>query len=374
MRIHYSAPGKVMVSGEWSILEMGTKAMVAAVNSRVHVHIEGLAGYDGISVSAEEFNVKDARAKYLNGKLLFMNLDDKAKDALKLLAEAVSTSIKFLENKGAKLVPFKITTSSKDLQIIMDGVPKKVGFGSSAAVVVTAVAAVLDFHGYKATKEEIYKLATIAHYYGQGKVGSAFDIAASSYGGLFVYSRFDPNWLTSRIDSGEPLDRIVQEKWPGFLVENLSISNDFHLLIGWTKQEASTSAMVKQMNEFKKSNAEKYNVLIENVASCAKSVIHSWKINDQKGFTDSVNKNKHALKDLGDTSGVNIDTPDLNKLHEIAAKHGAAGKLSGAGGGDCGIAICFDDETAKKITSEWKAAGIQPLETTIDTDGVRKER
>ena len=84
---------------------------------------------------------------------------------------------------------------------MVGGQPKKAGFGSSAAVVVAAIASVLDFHGYKAGKDEIFKLATIAHYSAQGKIGSGFDVAASVYGGVFVYSRFDPEWLVKRMET-----------------------------------------------------------------------------------------------------------------------------------------------------------------------------
>lgn len=371
MTLHYSAPGKLFISGEWSILEMGTKGLVAAVNSRVHVKISG--AHDGIAVSADDFNIRGAKARYENGKLLFENIDEKAKETLKLVSESIAISLRYLEEKYIQFRPFGIETNSKDLQIMMHGQPKKVGFGSSAAVVVATIAAILNYFDYKASKEELYKLATIAHYYAQGKVGSAFDVAASSYGGLFVYSRFDPDWLTKKMESGEKVSKIIEEKWPGFHVEQLAIPNDFRLLIGWTKQEASTSPLVKQMNEYKKNNVEEYSDLIKNVAECADRAIDAWKRGDHERFFKCLQQNRQALAELGEKSGVNIETPDLQLLAHIAEKHGVAGKLSGAGGGDCGIAVCFDHDTEERITSEWKKTGIFPLETTIDRDGVRKE-
>ncbi len=366
----YSAPGKLFISGEWAILEVGNYGLVAAVNNRVCVSTEPA---DKIAVTAEEFKIHDARAEYANSKVSFPGLDEKSRDTLKLLGGALSASLKYLEECGIDVMPFKITTSSKDMQFEVGGELKKVGFGSSAAVVVATIAAVLDFHDHKATKDEIYKLSTIAHYYAQGKVGSAFDVAASTYGGLFVYSRFDPDWLTKKVESSEKLAAIVSQKWPSLVIEELEIPASFHLLVGWTGDSASTSAMVKQMNEFKAKNKDEYFRHYNQIARIAKNVIETFKSKKYNDFYLYIIENEDALSGLGDASGVNIQTPQLKRLSDIAADYGAAGKLSGAGGGDCGIAICFDEVTANNVTSAWQDEGLIPLDVTIDKDGVKRE-
>lgn len=368
--ITYSAPGKLFISGEWAILEVGNCGLVAAVNNRVRVSLERT---DEMIVTAEEFGVRSAKAKYENGKISFPGLDEKQKETLKLLGEALSTALRYLEEQGTEIKPFHIVTSSKDTQFEIGGKLKKVGFGSSAAVCVAAVAAILDFHGYEASKDELYKLSTIAHYYAQGKVGSAFDVAASAYGGLFVYSRFDPGWLTKRVDSGEKLVTIVGQKWPSLFIEKLDIPGNFHLLVGWTGDSASTSAMIKQMNEFKAANSDEYYRLYNKVASIAGRAIDYFRAGNYEEFLSCLTENEAALRELGKVSGVNIETLQLAKLSEIAADYGAAGKLSGAGGGDCGIAVCFDDVTANNITAAWQDEGLILLDVTIDMDGLKKD-
>ena len=365
----YSAPGKLFISGEWSILEVGNRGLVAAVNNRVHVSINESEHF---SASAQEFGVKDVRFDFKEGKTHFHS-DEKTRGTLKLLGEAIGTSLNFLSGHGIHNKPFHISTSSKDTQFEVNGLMKKVGFGSSAAVVVATVAGVLDFHGYKATKEEIYKLATIAHFYAQGKVGSAFDVAASTYGGVFVYSRFDPNWLTKKIESGESLGIIVKEKWPSLVVEEIVVPDDFNLLVGWTGESASTTNAVKQMNEYKSVHKEKYYNLMNSIAKIASHAIDSFKKNEREKFLELLRKNEELLRELGNETGVNIETPELRKLSDIANDYDGAGKLSGAGGGDCGIAVCFDEITANNIISAWSDEGLIPLEVTIDRDGVRKD-
>ena len=46
---------------------------------------------------------------------------------------------------------------------------------------------------------------------------------------------------------------------------------------------------------------------------------------------------------------------------------------SGAGGGDCGIAVCFSAASAEKIREEWKNAGFYVVDADIDKEGVRAE-
>lgn len=367
--MQYSAPGKLFISGEWAILEVGNYGLVAAVDNRVRVSLEPASE---ITITAEEFGINDVKAEYADGRLSIIT-DDKSKETLKLLGEAIATVLKFLADHDISLRPFKIITNSKDTQFEVNGELKKIGFGSSAAVVVAAIAALLDFHGYKATKEEIYKLSTIAHYYAQGKVGSAFDVAASTYGGLFVYSRFDPQWLTSRVESGEKISIIVSKKWSSLVIEELQVPDNFNLLVGWTGDSASTSAMIKQMNVFRETNSDEYYRLYNKVASIAQRAIEAFRQHNYEEFLSYLTENENALRELGEVSGVNIETLQLKKLSEIAADYGAAGKLSGAGGGDCGIAICFDDITENNILAAWQEEGLIPLDVTIDKEGVRKE-
>lgn len=368
--VHYSAPGKLFISGEWAVLEKGNLGLVAAVNHRVHVFVE--ENKDCICITAEEFGIKDVEAHYRNGALV-LDCDDKKKGTLKLLTEAVAITLKFLEENDIDTKNFKITTSSKETLVDIDGEKKKIGFGSSAAVVVATVAGLLDFHDYRAKKEEIYKLAAIAHYFAQGKMGSGFDVAASTYGGLFVYSRFGPEELTKSIEQKKLYD-VVKERWPFLLIEELPVPEDFRLLVGWTKNSASTTAMIKQMNEFKATNSADYLKHYGSIAAVAERSIEAFKKHDKGAFMNCLKENERLLAELGGASGVDIETPELKRLAALAAEAGGAGKLSGAGGGDCGIAVCFDDKTEEKIRSVWKKEGFCVVDASLDRDGAKKER
>mgnify|MGYP000138420300 CR=1 FL=1 len=64
--IKISAPGKLFLSGEWAVLEVGNPGVVAAVNRRVFVEIEES---DVISVSVDDFGIENAEAEF-DGKNL----------------------------------------------------------------------------------------------------------------------------------------------------------------------------------------------------------------------------------------------------------------------------------------------------------------
>ena len=89
---------------------------------------------------------------------------------------------------------------------------------------------------------------------------------------------------------------------------------------------------------------------------------------------------KHSLlemaKVLGDDeipadAGVAIETAELAALHHWAEVCGGGGKPSGAGGGDCGVAIVFGDEKLEGLEAAWRRVGLEPLRLSVSDAGVR---
>ncbi|MFH1978450.1 MAG: phosphomevalonate kinase [Candidatus Aenigmatarchaeota archaeon] len=365
-----ASPGKMFLSGEWAILELGNTGLVAAVDKKVFCEIKK---EEDISVTVEDFGIKDIRATFDGANIEWQNAQKDEKDILVFMKGAIETTLRYL----GEFEKFHIVSWGEMSQLEVDGEKKKIGFGSSAASVVSTVSSILALHGHDITKREtknvIYKLSTIAHYFAQGKVGSAFDVAASTFGGIFIYKRFDPNWLEEAIETGRTIKNIVKDKWPGLYIEELEIPEDFILDIGWTKKSASTSAMVKQMKGFKEKHGDEYKMLYDAISGTVKQLISHWKQGDKQGILDCIKKNEHYLRELSMKSDVPIETPDLRLLSEIANGCGAAGKLSGAGGGDCGISISFDKKISEEVKEKWKKADFYIIDATLDRKGVRLE-
>lgn len=371
--IKVSAPGKLFLSGEWAVLEVGNPGIVTSVNKRVFAEIEEA---DNISVTIDDFGIKDLGAEFDGNELKWdRELSEKEIKDTQFIKGSIETALKYLGD-GAKK-GFRLRSWGEQSQVEIDGEARKVGFGSSAASVVATIAGVLALNGedisQRGVKDKIYKLSATAHYFVQGKVGSAFDVAASTYGGIFVYKRFDPKWLLGKLEGGEDLKDVIDQEWSSFEVEELEIPEGFNLSIGWTKESASTSAMVKQLNEWAKTNQDEYKRLFDQIAGLVKEIISAWKEKNTDKVLELLRKNEDLLRELGEKSGVNIETPDLKKLSEIANSNGAAGKLSGAGGGDCGIAISFNNEVAEKVKTEWQNSGLYIIDATVDYNGVKAD-
>jgi len=363
--IHISAPRKLMISGEWAVLEF-SPCIVSAINKRVHAQIEDS---NEISVNIDNFNIKNVKAEFDGKNLIWKSeISNWEKEKLIFIKCAIETSLRYLEERNR----FKIRTWNEQI----DDITKKIGFGSSSASVVSTVAGLLKFNGFdidtKKSKNIIYKLSSIAHYFAQNRVGSAFDIAASTYGGIIVYKRFDPKWLTNELKR-RTLKEIVNRKWKGFYIEKLKIPDNFILLIGWTGKSAHTPSMIKRMKKFKKTNPEEYEKVYKKISNLVHSLIMAWKNENRGEILKMLRRNEDYIRDLGEKSNIDIETAELKKMSELANKCGASGKLSGAGGGDCGIAVCFDKKVAEKVKYLWKKNGLHIVNADIDGDGVRNE-
>jgi len=368
MRI--SAPGKLFIAGEWAVLDAGNPGIVAAVNKRVWVEIEDDSK---ITVSVKDFDIHGIKGEFNGKELKWLNAKSEEEERLIFMKVAIETALGFL----GEYKPFRITSWGELSQIEVNGEKKKIGFGSSAASVVATIAGVLALHEWdiknRKVKDIIYKLSAVAHYFAQGKIGSGFDVAASTYGGIFVYKRFDPKWLVKKLEEGKTVKEVIELDWPGFEVTELDIPDGFELLVGWTGESASTTSMVKQLNEWAREKPEEKERIYKQVAELVKNLVEAWKTNDKKRILELIRKNEDYLRELGKKSGIPIETPELRKLSEIANKNGGAGKLSGAGGGDCGIAVVFDSEISEKIKKEWEENGIQVLDVSLDLNGVKKQ-
>jgi len=374
MSIHYSAPGKLFIAGEWSILEKGNVGLVTAVNRRVHAVVDRFNTLTGTSVC---IRIRDFGINIIgefNGKTLnFEALTDDEKSKISFIKESIETTFRYIKEMDVHPKSFMIETWGEDTNLVVDGKQQKVGFGSSAAAVVATVAAVLKYHDIEPKKDLVYKLSMIVHYFAQGKVGSGFDVATSTYGGYFSYIAPDTEWITSEICKGN-INNVVAQEWPLLYIEHLEPPVNCKFIIAWTKSSSDTREMIKSVKEWAKLNPDVYQQSIRRIGSAAFAVVEAWKTGDQKLILNCIKESRIALSDFTKESGQLIETQDLAMLADIAESFGAAGKLSGAGGGDCGFAICFDDSTASKIRNKWGEYGLYPLDVIVDMEGIKEEK
>ncbi len=320
-------------------------------------------------VKLKDFRI-ETPAEIKEGKIIFGKVDGR----LVFTKAAIDTALGYITESGKKPKNFFLETSSKISLVKVKGVEMKPGFGSSAAAVVAISGAVLKLHGIgiRSPKEKgrLFKIAIIAHYLAQGKIGSGFDVAASVFGGATYYRRFGAEWLQKQI-AERPIKKIVDSAWPGLEHRAIKLPKAMEVLVGFTGKSASTRDLVQRVSEYRKSDAQVYSRIISNIGRATEVLGKAIAKNSRKGVLAALDENRKLLKVLSEESMAGLETGQHKLMSEIAAKHGAVAKFSGAGGGDCGIGVCFDEKIASKIRREWKSFGIVPINATISDDGVK---
>lgn len=176
----------------------------------------------------------------------------------------------------------------------------KFGLGSSSAVTIATIKTLCKLYEIEISKKEVFDLGykvirTIQ------KIGSGFDVASATYEGTIYF-------VTA-----------------GKVIESLSVKN-IPLVIGYSGTKASTTKIVKDLKPDFKIFDE-----IKQIVEEAKISLVNF---DWKKTGELMNQNHKLLQELG------VSTEKLDKMCQQAVLSGAFGaKLSGAGGGDCMIAL-----------------------------------
>ncbi len=307
------APGKLFLTGEWAVLA-GAPAVVVAIDRWAEVRFEP----DGAARIVE--SLVDGRATRLE--------DDRRPDGD---AAAGAAAWRATGARGGRLVV--------DARAFVAG-ERKLGLGRSAATLVAAVAAL----GGSAEPATVLPRALAANALLQDGYGSGADVAAAVHGGVVEVRRADTGL------------EVVRRRLPEGL----------HLLAGWTGTAATTGALLARFAAQPQAKAPALAALGAVAAAAADAVARG----DAQALLGAVERTTPLLEALGEQTGVPIVTPALRTLVEAARRAGAVAKPSGAGGGDCGIALAASARTAAAVRAAWQEAGIVPLEVAVAPAGV----
>jgi len=215
------------------------------------------------------------------------------------------------------------------------------GLGSSAAVTVAALFALSEYLEKSISSEKLFRLAHGVILDVQ-KVGSGFDVASAIWGGTIWYEHL-----------GKTIVPVV--------------TRDMPLVVGFTGTKANTATMVSDV-------AKKYDSQKETVTrifSAIEKLVFDAKEKMGEGDWERVGKlmdfNQEYLRDLG------VSSEKLESLISAAKRAGAWGaKLSGAGGGDCMIALAPVNKR-KQVEDAITAVGGQVIHISPNAPGVRRE-
>ena len=353
------APGKLYIAGEYAVVEPGHRAVLVAVDRFITVRITPCspAGEYAGTISSRLYangsrswrrRPQDGQAEAVGGE------DDYIISAIRVVETLVTQG-------GGRPRSFDLSVSSE----LEENDGRKLGLGSSSAVTVATVRAVATFYGMAADDLTVYKLAMLASDTVQ-PIGSGGDIAASAMTGWVAYTSPDRSWLRrarQRARVGGSVSDLVEADWPGLSVRRLPPPS-LRLQAGWTGAPASTPALVADV-QAGSHGADDYAVFLRDSQDCLARLITAIEDDDTAQIIRQIARNRALLAGLSRISGRTIETAELARLVEIALEHGAAAKSSGAGGGDCGIALCTPATDLVALRAAWETAGILPLDLSV---------
>lgn len=351
-----SAPGKLYIAGEYAVLHPNHPAILVALNQYITVH--ATPSQDEGSISSVYSNFVPVPWTRRNGRAYF----DERDNPLRYVEEAIHITEDYVSAHDKALKMFDLNIKS-DLNNA-DG--RKYGLGSSGAVTVATIEVLLKFYHMPYTKELIYKLSVLTHMAIHSN-GSFGDIAASTYGGWLAYSTFDKQWLQDKINNETPIEELLHMKWKDLRIEPLPAPSNLKLVIGWTGSPASTAHLVDQVQQDVEQEQEtKFrHIFLQEAKTIVEQLIQAFYQDDAKAIAEGIYDYRCLLQQLSKETGVIIETSTLTKLCDIAAEFNSAAKSSGAGGGDCGIALATSKTDILALEEAWRKHNIQPLEFTV---------
>ena len=317
--------GKLYWAGEYAILEPGQLALIKAIP---------------IYMTAE---IKASNNYRLYSDMFSYSVDMRPDSSYALIQETVALVEEYLTAQGVELQPFSLDIRGK-----MEREGKKFGLGSSGSVVVLVIKAMLAFYERLADRELLFKLAS-AVLLKRGDNGSMGDIACIVSEDLVLYQSFDREKVADWLEK-EDLQAVLARDW-GFSIASVEPVLTFDFLVGWTKEVAVSSHMVKQIKD--NMNSSFLQASKETVANLVKAL----EVGQEETIIDLLEQASQLLEGLSS----DIYTPLLRQLKNASQDLKAVAKSSGAGGGDCGIALSFDQDSTTLLKKRWADLGIELL-------------
>lgn len=317
--------GKLYWAGEYAILEPGQLALIKAIP---------------IYMTAE---IKASNNYRLYSDMFSYSVDLRPDSSYTLIQETVALVEEYLTAQGVELQPFSLDIRGK-----MEREGKKFGLGSSGSVVVLVIKAMLAFYERLADRELLFKLASTV-LLKRGDNGSMGDIACIVSEGLVLYQSFNRKKVADWLEK-EELQAVLARDW-GFSIRSVEQVLKFDFLVGWTKEVAVSSHMVKQIKD--NMNSSFLQASKETVANLVKAL----EVGQEENIIDLLEQASQLLEGLSSE----IYTPSLRQLKNASRDLKAVAKSSGAGGGDCGIALSFDQDSTTLLKKRWADLGIELL-------------
>lgn len=266
---------------------------------------------------------------YLKGTIKATGGDDLKKDNIND-DRFIKAAVNIVKNK------YKIKNS---LSIETESGLTGFGLGSSAAVTVATIKLLDSLFELDLTDEDLFKLSYYAVLENQKKA-SGFDIASVIYGNTIYF-----NGRTKRADY------ISKDKLP--------------MIVAFSGKKEDTPFMVERVSKSRRERPEFVNGILSKMGKLVPEGKRDIEEKNWRMLGEIMNENQKLLVKLG------VSTDVLDRFIKAALRAGAYGaKISGAGGGDCLIAL-VNNKKKESVIEAIKNAGGEIIKLSVgQTEGV----
>ncbi len=334
-----SAPGKLVLCGEYAVLE-GAPAIVLALDRRAQVTLTPRGG-DGWLVDAPTLGIHGANGRLDGcGEMRWSGIDAATVTRLSLVGAVLADAA-----RDGDLPACHANLDTAAL-FVGDGQATKLGLGSSAALTVALAGGLATLMQRPLPQAE---RLIAAHRRMQSGRGSGLDIAASLHGGSMIYRLADDRPQITGVD------------WPASL----------HFACAWSGKSASTAVFLRDLAAWRQHNGADYAVLMRELGACASVAAQAMATGAVADLLPALAAYGAILGRLGTASALDIVCAEHLALARLAHDCGVVYKTCGAGGGDLGIGISDDPQRIAAFRQRVARAGLHTLNLQIDPFGLR---
>lgn len=317
--------GKLYLAGEYAVLTPGCGAVIQFIPIYLSATIQEANTYQLVS---DLFGYK-------------VNLTPNKDYAL--IQETIQLMEEWLKDQGIAPKPLDL-----HLRGTLGEKGKKYGIGSSGSVVLLVIKAMAALYEIDISSDLLFRLAAVVLVQ-RGDNGSMGDLACIAYEDLIYYQSFDRAWLHEVLTS-QPLSQVLDLDW-NYQIRVIQPAVSYDFLVGWTKEPAISSDLIRKVK------GAINEAFLKESQTAVKNLEKGLREGKQREIEASIQRADQNLKSLNHL----IYTPALKKLQEATEGLSACAKSSGAGGGDCGIALSFDPVETQTLIDRWKEKNIEVI-------------